>query len=245
MILRRIRAHVEAENWFAVFLDFAIVVLGVFIGLQVANWNEARTDAQRAERLKERLRVEFIEIEVEHLRHLRDTMQWRDAAVDFGKEILAGMVSTEYRDLSARIERIQSFRAGHGPSTTFQEIVSQGDIDLLHPPALRDALIAYNVAAERQRHARSTIWGSLSFESPLLRLERLAAVPAPDRPDAYQAEMDAILRSPDIFIETGTNEITHEGSLVWFEYSRVRVCDVLEALGETCRPSPLDAETAP
>ncbi|GLQ21682.1 hypothetical protein ACFFUB_09340 [Algimonas porphyrae] len=42
MILRRIRAHIEAENWFAVFLDFAIVVIGVFIGIQVANWNEDR-----------------------------------------------------------------------------------------------------------------------------------------------------------------------------------------------------------
>lgn len=43
MILRRIKAHVEKENWFAVFLDFCIVVIGVFIGIQVANWSEART----------------------------------------------------------------------------------------------------------------------------------------------------------------------------------------------------------
>lgn len=42
MIFRRIKAHIEKENWFAVFVDFCIVVGGVFIGLQVANWNEAR-----------------------------------------------------------------------------------------------------------------------------------------------------------------------------------------------------------
>ena len=42
MIFRRIKAHVEKENWFAVFIDFAIVVVGVFIGLQVANWNDDR-----------------------------------------------------------------------------------------------------------------------------------------------------------------------------------------------------------
>ena len=42
MLFRRIKAHVEKENWFAVGVDFAIVVIGVFIGLQVANWNEAR-----------------------------------------------------------------------------------------------------------------------------------------------------------------------------------------------------------
>lgn len=47
MILRRLKAHVEKENWFAVFLDFCIVVVGVFIGLQVANWNEARSESER------------------------------------------------------------------------------------------------------------------------------------------------------------------------------------------------------
>ena len=47
MLLRRIKAHVEKENWFAVGIDFCIVVVGVFIGIQVANWNEVR--AVRAE----------------------------------------------------------------------------------------------------------------------------------------------------------------------------------------------------
>ncbi|MEM7006981.1 MAG: hypothetical protein AAF498_13975, partial [Pseudomonadota bacterium] len=44
MIFRRIKAHIEKENWFAVGIDFFIVVIGVFIGLQVANWNEWRAE---------------------------------------------------------------------------------------------------------------------------------------------------------------------------------------------------------
>ncbi len=42
MLLRRITKHVTDQNWFAVFIDFFIVVVGVFIGIQVANWNESR-----------------------------------------------------------------------------------------------------------------------------------------------------------------------------------------------------------
>ena len=42
MILRSVIKHVRDQNWFAVGLDFLIVVVGVFIGIQVANWNEAR-----------------------------------------------------------------------------------------------------------------------------------------------------------------------------------------------------------
>jgi len=47
MLLRRITKHVTDQNWFAVFIDFLIVVVGVFIGIQVANWNEARVEAER------------------------------------------------------------------------------------------------------------------------------------------------------------------------------------------------------
>ena len=43
MLFRRIKTHVKAENWFAVGIDFLIVVVGVFIGIQV--WNEALSNA--------------------------------------------------------------------------------------------------------------------------------------------------------------------------------------------------------
>ncbi len=42
MILRRVTKHVKDQNWFAVSIDFFIVVIGVFIGIQVANWNDGR-----------------------------------------------------------------------------------------------------------------------------------------------------------------------------------------------------------
>lgn len=42
MLLRRLSEHVGTQNWFAVALDFLIVVFGVFIGFQVTNWNELR-----------------------------------------------------------------------------------------------------------------------------------------------------------------------------------------------------------
>lgn len=50
MLLRRITEHVKTQNWFAVGIDFLIVVVGVFVGLQVSNWNNAlgdRADEQR------------------------------------------------------------------------------------------------------------------------------------------------------------------------------------------------------
>ncbi len=39
MILCRIMEHIKTQSCFAVGLDFVIVVFGVVIGIQVANWN--------------------------------------------------------------------------------------------------------------------------------------------------------------------------------------------------------------
>ena len=36
----------KKHHWTGVFIELAIVVVGVFIGLQVNNWNQARADAR-------------------------------------------------------------------------------------------------------------------------------------------------------------------------------------------------------
>ena len=38
MILRRITEHVKAQNWFAVGLDFVIVVIGVGVAMFGQQW---------------------------------------------------------------------------------------------------------------------------------------------------------------------------------------------------------------
>lgn len=44
MVLRRLTQHVKEQNWIAVGIDFAIVVIGVYMGLQVQQWSETRGD---------------------------------------------------------------------------------------------------------------------------------------------------------------------------------------------------------
>jgi hypothetical protein len=51
VLLRRITEHVRAQNWTAIALDFVIVVVGVFIGIQVSNWNENRAFEKREQML--------------------------------------------------------------------------------------------------------------------------------------------------------------------------------------------------
>ena len=62
MILRRITKHVKDQNWFAVGLDFFIVVLGILIAFQITEWNERRTEAAMERVLLEGLREDFLAI---------------------------------------------------------------------------------------------------------------------------------------------------------------------------------------
>ena len=71
MILRRVIVHVKEQNWTAVFLDFVIVVMGVFIGIQVSNWNAARADNARERELLAELKIEISE-SVRHAEYLNN-----------------------------------------------------------------------------------------------------------------------------------------------------------------------------
>lgn len=56
MVLRRLMQHVREQNWFAVGIDFVVVVFGIFLGMQVNSWNNNRhlngLEAQYLESIK-------------------------------------------------------------------------------------------------------------------------------------------------------------------------------------------------
>jgi len=46
MLLRRFTQHLKDQNWFAVGLDVIVVIVGIFLGMQVTEWNEERQDKE-------------------------------------------------------------------------------------------------------------------------------------------------------------------------------------------------------
>lgn len=63
MLFRRVENHVKTRIWLAVLIDFLIVVMGVFVGLQIWNWNEERSAHSDYMQALERLDSE---IEINH-----------------------------------------------------------------------------------------------------------------------------------------------------------------------------------
>ncbi len=48
MILRRLADAIRQQNWFTVCVELFIVIIGVFMGLQAQNWNQARIERNTA-----------------------------------------------------------------------------------------------------------------------------------------------------------------------------------------------------
>ena len=59
MILRRAIDRLKRHEWMAVAIELLIVILGVLIGIQASNWNEARIERQRQTALLDGFRTDM------------------------------------------------------------------------------------------------------------------------------------------------------------------------------------------
>lgn len=166
MLLRRITEHVRTQNWFAIFLDFLIVVVGVFIGIQVSNWNAMRLEMAEEAALLERLRGDFARIEIE-----------ADRSLTYHQKMMADLATT----LEAlRADRLQdhesqafesvlvgalSIQTSADHSATFSELLSSGRGNILRDKALLDQLVAYEEFLDRWDVAQAYITDLLTEAS--------------------------------------------------------------------------------
>ena len=59
MILANLTRAIRQQNWFAVAVEFLIVIAGVVIGFQITEWNEARTARELEEEYLLRIHTEI------------------------------------------------------------------------------------------------------------------------------------------------------------------------------------------
>lgn len=63
MIFKRAIAKLRAQDWTAISIELAIVILGVFIGTWVANWNQQRQSAKDTREMLVQLQPEMQQLE--------------------------------------------------------------------------------------------------------------------------------------------------------------------------------------
>lgn len=137
MILRRFAEALKQQNWAAIAIEFVLLVLGVFLGIQVANWNEDRATARRAEVFTERLRGDLRE---EAWGYEMQVGYYSDVAAHGRRALgaLAGRESMSDDALLVAAYRATQYNGNIRRRATYDELTSRGEIGLVTDPALRD-----------------------------------------------------------------------------------------------------------
>lgn len=144
MILRRFMKHVTDQNWFAVGLDILVVITGIFLGMQVNEWNEDRKDRLDGQDFVNRIHNEILEAEqvskrVRERRLYLITPLSEAAKIIFNKNELG--VLTDEHCLALATSHYLNIAISDLPSVT--ELMSAGRVAIIENHQLRTALIEH------------------------------------------------------------------------------------------------------
>src|SRR6056297_1170430 len=176
MILRQLTQALRRQDWGTVLVEILIVVLGVFIGIQVANWNEWRLERDLEWRYLTRLEAALSSDIIEHdhavrLANLRRqrcqllirALQEPDVAETSASELFDAVVVAGFTYHPVISDAV------------FQEMVSTGNARIIRNEDLRDQIARYYGSIDG-----SAQWAYIREHTQLEYMNRRAGVLTPD-----------------------------------------------------------------
>lgn len=139
MIFHRLSARLREENWVAITVDFTIVLLGVFLGIQASNWNQARLQQRQVNELLMEMRPEL-----SRMRQADATrLNYYNLTRNYARAALAGWAhNPEITDAEFIIAAYQASQiTGQRGDSPLRSILSPDDIRNMDDPKLRWAIL--------------------------------------------------------------------------------------------------------
>ena len=144
MILRRFIKNINEQNWFVVWLDVFVVMVGIFLGMQVTNWNEERKENSLRKIYNERLIVDFnneLRGAKARIDYFNGTKLYGYQALDFLNEPSSQRVPTT--DIIVAFMMASGRWENSSNQNTYNELINSGRIHLLGSFKLRDVINQY------------------------------------------------------------------------------------------------------
>ena len=143
MLLRRITEHVKAQNWTAVALDFVIVVVGVYLGIQVNNWNEARAEARREAVYLAALKEDFGQIIAELEADAREYETMANAMTFLLDQSRLPSPDATVTELNSAAARLISMEGTPIVDDTYTNLTGSGDLSIIKSQTLKNELASF------------------------------------------------------------------------------------------------------
>jgi hypothetical protein len=235
MLLARLRRQIEDQNWFAVALEFVIVISGVAIGFQITAWNETRQEHAQEHLILERLRSDFAVIETRNAETLDALTARAEAAQALGQHIQQTPLEPGSEAFATQIGSIIGTSVPSGRSATYVELLASGEMRLVRSEALRNALVQFDEQVRRQELAYNTLSALVIDNAGLLldvqALNALLSADGPDSGDVHRAVLAAQVSSTDFLVAVQLMSTINSINANWHAGTHAQAQAVLEALG--------------
>jgi len=176
MILRRLTLALRRQDWGTVLVEILIVVLGVFIGIQVANWNEGRLERDLEWRYLTRLEAALSSDIVEHDEAVRLANLRRQRCQLLIRSLQEpGVAETSPSELFDAVVVAGFTYHPFISDAVFREMVSTGNARIIRDENLRDAVAQYYGAIEGWAQ-----WAYIREHTQREYMNRRAGVLTPD-----------------------------------------------------------------
>lgn len=144
MIVRRIFEGFRSSKSSHLALELFIVIIGVFIGIQVSNWNDERIEESRALSYLQRIRSD-LDADIENF---RDRLAFWQKVSEYGELGLYYATEGDSRNVEAWDLLLAYFQASqlgefYTTRSTYDELKSDGALGLLNNIPLRNKLARY------------------------------------------------------------------------------------------------------
>ena len=213
MILQNISRAIREQNYYAVVLEFVIVIAGVVIGFQVNGWAEDRSDRSREALILCRLADDFALIGQDVAGHLADARASVAAADALVEAAGQGMTPA---DLDTGLLPVAyALRITPAGSATYGQLVASGEMSLIRSEALRAALTDFGEHLKRHERAEAGIIPIMVSARPLFEFGGLTGEDINALPEALRADVMERLASRDFYFAMVTIRDLAGISLQW------------------------------
>jgi hypothetical protein len=152
-MIKRLAANARRQDWFAVIVELIVVVLGIFVGLQVTDWNENRKAARLSDEYRASLAADLTADQVT----AEKRTAYFEVAQGYGMEALAYLDSPnpqvsaeEAAALVTAFMLASTVWDYRQPRSTFEDLKATGNLALLGEMGLRIDLAAYYVTTDQK-----------------------------------------------------------------------------------------------
>ena len=149
MLLQRMINHVKDQDWFAVVLEFVIVVISIVAAFQLQSWGENRAAHQRAQ---QSIHMLYEESE-EALQFWAETVKYADSRLELQDQVIAALSAGDRGDLKAdeiadALSGLSHYPALAVPRHTYDGLSSAGLLSEIDAPEAMAQLTEYYVSVD-------------------------------------------------------------------------------------------------